>query len=48
MAKLALRQIEAAIAAFREIGEARLANFYDAQTPKARALVVTLAGPELP
>jgi hypothetical protein len=43
MAKLAVQQIEAAFATLRDGGDAPSAAYYEAQLPKARALVQKLA-----
>ena len=43
MAKLALQQIEAAFTTSRDGGNAPSAAYYEAQLPKARALVQKLA-----
>jgi hypothetical protein len=43
MAKLAVQQIEAALTASRDDGDAGSATFCEAQLPKARALAQKLA-----
>ena len=43
MAKLAVRQIEAAFTTSRDVGDARSAAYFEAQLPKARALAQELA-----
>jgi hypothetical protein len=43
MAKLAIQQIEAAFTTLRDGGNAPAATYYEAQLPKARALVQKLA-----